>query len=126
MVDEASTTIAGEVEEQTTLVNIVSERVFGVKEKVMLNEEQANVMKNTVETLINLSRRLTEVCIRVKGVAEEINHVIFQFKIKEIFQIHKMNSLFSEVFLNKNCQVKIKNLYLTRDKLYLKLREYLS
>jgi len=80
-VEEASTAIAGAVEEQTIVVNTVSEHILGVKDKVMINEEQANAIKNSVETLVSFAERLKKVSLEVKGIAEEIKEITFQFKV---------------------------------------------
>jgi len=80
-VEEASTAIAGAVEEQTIVVNTVSEHILGVKDKVMINEEQANAIKNSVETLVTLAERLKKVSLEVKGIANEIKEITSQFKV---------------------------------------------
>lgn len=80
-VEDASTAIASAVEEQTIVVSTVSEHIFGVKDKVMLNEEQAKGIKNSVDVLVNLSMKLKEVSAKVKGVAEEIKEVTSHFRI---------------------------------------------
>lgn len=80
-VEDAATAIASAVEEQTIVVSTVSEHVFGVKDKVMVNEEQAKGIKNSVDVLMNLSMKLKEVSAKVKGVAEEIKEVTSHFRI---------------------------------------------
>lgn len=80
-VEDASTAIASAVEEQTIVVSSVSEHILGVKDKVMINEEQANYIRKTVENLVSLAGRLREISSQVKGVAQEIKEITSQFKI---------------------------------------------
>lgn len=80
-VEEASSAIASAVEEQTIVVNTVSEHILGVKDKVMINEEQANSIKNAVDALVQISERLKAISSDVKGVAQEIKEITSQFKI---------------------------------------------
>ena len=80
-VEDASTAIASAVEEQTIVVSTVSEHILGVKDKVMINEEQANHIRNTVENLVSLAGRLREISSQIKGVAQEIRDITSQFKI---------------------------------------------
>jgi methyl-accepting chemotaxis protein len=80
-VEDASTAIASAVEEQTIVVSTVSEHILGVKDKVMINEEQANYIRNSVENLVSLAGRLREISSQVKGVAQEIREITSQFKI---------------------------------------------
>jgi methyl-accepting chemotaxis protein len=80
-VEDASTAIAGAVEEQTIVVNTVADHILGVKDKVMINEEQANQIRNSVDNLVYLAERLKEVSSQVKGVANEIKEITSQFKI---------------------------------------------
>ncbi len=80
-VEDASTAIAGAVEEQTIVVNTVADHILGVKDKVMINEEQANQIRNAVDNLVYLAERLKEVSSQVKGVANEIKEITSQFKI---------------------------------------------
>lgn len=80
-VEEASSAIASAVEEQTIVVNTVSEHILGVKDKVMISEEQATSIKNAVEGLVQLSESLKNISLEVKGVAQEIKEITSQFKI---------------------------------------------
>ncbi|MGB9761755.1 MAG: methyl-accepting chemotaxis protein, partial [Caldimicrobium thiodismutans] len=80
-VEDASNAIASAVEEQTIVVNTVSDHILGVKDKVMINEEQAIAIKGAVEALVQISERLKKISTEVKGVAEEIKTFTSQFKI---------------------------------------------
>ena len=80
-VEDASNAIASAVEEQTIVVNTVSDHILGVKDKVMINEEQAIAIKGAAEALVQISERLKKISTEVKGVAEEIKTFTSQFKI---------------------------------------------
>lgn len=80
-VEDASASIASAVEEQTIVVNSVSEHVLGVKDKVMINEEQANAIKRSSDELGNLSQKLREIGEEIKKVALEIKGITDQFKV---------------------------------------------
>ncbi|MFN4132521.1 MAG: methyl-accepting chemotaxis protein [Caldimicrobium sp.] len=80
-VEESSSAIASAVEEQMIVVNTVSEHIMGVKDKIMINEDQAAAIKNSVEEIMELAQRLGEVSKKVKEVAKEIEEITNQFKV---------------------------------------------
>jgi len=80
-VEDAATTIASAVEEQTIVVNSAFEHISGVRDKVMINDELAQGIKRQAEALRELSERLKEEAETINEVASEIKSLTDQFKV---------------------------------------------
>ena len=80
-VEDAATTIASAVEEQTIVVNSVFEHISSVRDKVMINDEQAQAIKREAEVLKELSERLKRQAEAIKEVANQIKELTDQFKV---------------------------------------------
>lgn len=80
-VEDASASIASAVEEQTIVVNNVSNHIVRVKDKVMINEEQVKAIRISTENFQALAKKLKLVSLRVREVAQEIKVITDQFKI---------------------------------------------
>ncbi|MFN3407337.1 MAG: methyl-accepting chemotaxis protein, partial [Caldimicrobium sp.] len=80
-VEESTNAIASVVEEQTIVVNSVSEHITITKDKIMINEDQANVIKNAAEEIVFIAERLREFSIRITNEVKAIEELISQFKV---------------------------------------------
>jgi methyl-accepting chemotaxis protein len=80
-VEDAATTIASAVEEQTIVVNSVFEHISSVRDKVMVNDDQAQAIKREAEALKELSERLKRQAEAIKEVANQIKELTDQFKV---------------------------------------------
>ncbi|MFZ8830966.1 MAG: methyl-accepting chemotaxis protein [Thermodesulfobacteriaceae bacterium] len=80
-VEDAATTIASAVEEQTIVVNSVFEHISSVRDKVMITDEQAQAIKREAEALKELSERLKRQAEDIKEVANQIKELTDQFKV---------------------------------------------
>jgi len=80
-VEDAATTIASAVEEQTIVVNSVFEHISSVRDKVMITDDQAQAIKREAEALKELSERLKRQAEAIKEVANQIKELTDQFKV---------------------------------------------
>lgn len=80
-VEESAAAIASAVEEQTIVVNSVSEHVVSTKDKIMINEDQANAIKNEAEEIVSIAKRLSELNKRISDEVKAIEELINQFKV---------------------------------------------
>jgi methyl-accepting chemotaxis protein len=80
-VEDAATTIASAVEEQTIVVNSVFEHISSVRDKVMITDDQAQTIKKEAEALKELSERLKRQAEAIKEVANQIKELTDQFKV---------------------------------------------
>ncbi|MFN4196563.1 MAG: methyl-accepting chemotaxis protein [Caldimicrobium sp.] len=80
-VEESTSVIASAVEDQTIVINSVSEHIMATKNKIMDNEDQANVIKNTAEEIVFIAERLKELSIRITNEAKAIEELNSQFKV---------------------------------------------
>lgn len=79
-VEDAATAIAGAVEEQSIVINNISQHILNVKEKVMVNEDQTNQIKKTVEDLIVIIEQINKISQNLHIIAQEIHNLASQFK----------------------------------------------
>jgi methyl-accepting chemotaxis protein len=80
-VEDAATTIASAVEEQTIVVNSVFEHISSVRDKVMITDDQAQAIKREAEALKELSEILKRQAEAIKEVANQIKELTDQFKV---------------------------------------------